>query len=142
MDETRALLDQLMGRERDVPVDKRTNRVRRFSDDDICKPYLCGAYYCTVCTHGCNDNEQRITARVSFGLRPVTGFANPWVLVIVVPLNHRCFRFSSHLPPAREFCCVVLSFPSNGVRPFGFKRTCGTSCAICDDAVVPKATDS
>ena len=43
MDETRALLDQLMGRERDIPVDKRTNRARRVSDDDICKPYLCGA---------------------------------------------------------------------------------------------------
>lgn len=43
MDETRALLDQLMGRERDVPVAKRTNRARRVSDDDICKPFLCGA---------------------------------------------------------------------------------------------------
>lgn len=42
MDETRALLDQLMGRERDVPVAKRTNRARRVSDDDICKPFLCG----------------------------------------------------------------------------------------------------
>lgn len=42
MDETRALLDQLMGRERDVPVAKRTNRKRRVWDDDICKPYLCG----------------------------------------------------------------------------------------------------
>lgn len=42
MDETRALLDQLMGRERDVPVDKRINRKRRVSDDDICKPFLCG----------------------------------------------------------------------------------------------------
>lgn len=42
MDETRALLDQLMGRERDIPVAKRTNRVRHFTDDDICKLYLCG----------------------------------------------------------------------------------------------------
>ncbi|CAM9837668.1 unnamed protein product, partial [Laminaria digitata] len=42
MDETRALLDQLMGRERDIPVEKRINRVRRVWDDDICKPYLCG----------------------------------------------------------------------------------------------------
>lgn len=33
MDETRALLDQLMGRERDVPLDKRTNRARHFTDD-------------------------------------------------------------------------------------------------------------
>ena len=39
MDETRALLDQLMGRERDIPVEKRINRVRRVWDEDICKPY-------------------------------------------------------------------------------------------------------
>lgn len=44
MDEARALLEQLMGRERDIPVDKRTNRTRKIWDDDICKPYLCGAY--------------------------------------------------------------------------------------------------
>jgi len=43
MDEARALLEQLMGRERDVPVGKRLNRKRRVSDEDICKPYLCGA---------------------------------------------------------------------------------------------------
>lgn len=43
MDEARALLEQLMGRERDVPVDKRINRQRKVWDDDICKPYLCGA---------------------------------------------------------------------------------------------------
>ncbi|CAN0302771.1 unnamed protein product, partial [Ectocarpus sp. 12 AP-2014] len=42
MDEARALLEQLMGRERDIPVDKRTNRSRKIWDDDICKPYLCG----------------------------------------------------------------------------------------------------
>lgn len=45
MDEARALLEQLMGRERDVPMDKRLNRKRRVSDDDICKPYLCGATF-------------------------------------------------------------------------------------------------
>lgn len=45
MDEARALLEQLMGRERDVPVDKRTNRTRKVWDDDICKPYLCGEWY-------------------------------------------------------------------------------------------------
>jgi hypothetical protein len=32
MDEQRALLDQLMGRERDVPLDRRTNKKRHFSD--------------------------------------------------------------------------------------------------------------
>lgn len=42
MDEARALLEQLMGRERDVPVDKRVNRQRKVWDDDICKSYLCG----------------------------------------------------------------------------------------------------
>ncbi|KAG5188699.1 hypothetical protein JKP88DRAFT_25649, partial [Tribonema minus] len=42
MDETRALLDQLMGRERDVPLDKRTNRKRHFTDDDVCKFHLVG----------------------------------------------------------------------------------------------------
>lgn len=42
MDEARALLDQLMGTERDVSLDKRTNKKRHFSDDDVCKHYLCG----------------------------------------------------------------------------------------------------
>ncbi|CAM9371421.1 unnamed protein product [Chrysoparadoxa australica] len=36
------LLDQLMGRERDVPVHQRVNRVRRFTDQDVCKYYLAG----------------------------------------------------------------------------------------------------
>jgi hypothetical protein len=42
MDEARALLDQLMGNERDVSLDERTNKKRHFSDDDVCKHYLCG----------------------------------------------------------------------------------------------------
>lgn len=37
-----AMLDQLMGQERDVPLEQRTNRVRQFHDDDVCKYYLCG----------------------------------------------------------------------------------------------------
>lgn len=36
------MLDQLMGQERDVPLEHRTNRVRQFHDDDVCKFYLCG----------------------------------------------------------------------------------------------------
>lgn len=35
MDATRALLDELMGKERDVPMDKKTNRARKFDDDDV-----------------------------------------------------------------------------------------------------------
>eukprot|EP00873_Tetraselmis_striata_P045870 jgi/Tetstr1/466134/TSEL_010697.t2 len=42
MDMTRALLDELMGKERDVPLEKRSNRERRFDDDDVCKHDLCG----------------------------------------------------------------------------------------------------
>ena len=37
-----ALLDELMGSERDVPLDERTNKTRRFNDPDVCKHYLCG----------------------------------------------------------------------------------------------------
>lgn len=48
MDEARALLEQLMGRERDIPVDKRVNRQRKVWDDDICKPYLCGKFPAVV----------------------------------------------------------------------------------------------
>ena len=36
------MLDQLMGEERDVPLEHRTNRVRQFHDEDVCKHYLCG----------------------------------------------------------------------------------------------------
>ena len=42
MDAQRALLDQLMGQERNVEVEKRKGLRRRFSDDDIDKFYLCG----------------------------------------------------------------------------------------------------
>ena len=37
-----AMLDELMGPERNVPLDKRTNRKRHFTDPDICKFYICG----------------------------------------------------------------------------------------------------
>jgi len=42
MDAQRELLNQLMGGERDVPLDQRSNRVRKFTDDDTCKYYVCG----------------------------------------------------------------------------------------------------
>lgn len=40
MDMTRALLDELMGKERDVPLEKRSNRERRFDDDDVGVPHV------------------------------------------------------------------------------------------------------
>lgn len=40
--EARALLDQLMGGERDVRLDERTGRTKQFSDADVCKFALCG----------------------------------------------------------------------------------------------------
>ena len=36
----RELMDQLMGKERDVPVDERSGKERHFSDPDICKYFL------------------------------------------------------------------------------------------------------
>jgi len=40
MDAQRELLNQLMGKDRDLPSDQQ--RRRRFSDRDVCKHYLCG----------------------------------------------------------------------------------------------------
>ena len=40
--EARALLDQLMGGERDVRLEERTGRTKQFSDADVCKFALCG----------------------------------------------------------------------------------------------------
>jgi hypothetical protein len=45
MDEARALLDQLMGKDRNLPAEQR--RARHFTDEDVCKYYLCGGM--TVC---------------------------------------------------------------------------------------------
>eukprot|EP00889_Picochlorum_renovo_P004950 jgi/Picre1/31980/NNA_007328.t1 len=44
MDEMRAMLDDLMGKHRDVPLTEREKFVkeRKFSDQDVCKYYLCG----------------------------------------------------------------------------------------------------
>merc|ERR1712216_254561 len=38
----RAMLDQLMGAERDVPLDERVNRKKLFTDEDVDKYFLCG----------------------------------------------------------------------------------------------------
>jgi hypothetical protein len=42
MDATRALLDQLMGAERDVRLEERTGKCKMFYEDDVCKYHLCG----------------------------------------------------------------------------------------------------
>ena len=43
MDETRALLDELMGRARDAPLAERAKvRAPRFDDDHVCKLALAG----------------------------------------------------------------------------------------------------
>mmetsp|Transcript_4261 Transcript_4261/g.7334 ORF Transcript_4261/g.7334 Transcript_4261/m.7334 type:complete len:326 (+) Transcript_4261:85-1062(+) len=42
MDEQRKLLDELMGTDRDLPPDQRVGRRRKFSDQEVCKYYLCG----------------------------------------------------------------------------------------------------
>ena len=36
------MLDQLMGSERDVPLEQRKNLTRSWRDRDVCKHYLCG----------------------------------------------------------------------------------------------------
>ena len=40
--EARALLDQLMGAERDVRLEERTNKSKQFDEPDVCKYHLCG----------------------------------------------------------------------------------------------------
>lgn len=42
MDDQRALLDQLMGRTRDLPDDEKAAKRRKFYDKDVCKFYLAG----------------------------------------------------------------------------------------------------
>ena len=38
----RAMLDELMGKDRDKPPASRQNRPAHFSDPEICKYYICG----------------------------------------------------------------------------------------------------
>ena len=42
LDQQRALLEQLMGMERDVPLSERTGKKRMFYDPDICKYHVAG----------------------------------------------------------------------------------------------------
>ncbi len=53
MDATRALLDELMGRERNVPLEKRSGRAMRYSDPEICKLALAG-----LCPYGLFKNTK------------------------------------------------------------------------------------
>lgn len=51
VDATRALLDELMGRERNTPLQERSNRKLKFSDPEICKYQLCGLCPYTLFTN-------------------------------------------------------------------------------------------
>jgi hypothetical protein len=42
VDVFRSMLDELMGKERDVPLTERTGRGLRFDDPDVCKHQLAG----------------------------------------------------------------------------------------------------
>ena len=42
LDDQRALLDELMGMDRDLQEGERGHAPAHFSDDDVCKHYLCG----------------------------------------------------------------------------------------------------
>jgi len=42
IDATRALLDELMGRDRNLLPDERTNTEMRFDDNQVCKFFICG----------------------------------------------------------------------------------------------------
>eukprot|EP00884_Botryococcus_braunii_P012728 jgi/Botrbrau1/21456/Bobra.0216s0064.1 len=53
VDAMRAMLDELMGRERDVPLDERTNRGYKFSDPEVCKHALAG-----LCPYGLFKNTK------------------------------------------------------------------------------------
>ncbi|KAK9821175.1 hypothetical protein WJX74_004864 [Apatococcus lobatus] len=53
VDAMRAALDELMGRERDVPMDRRTNRKLRFDDPEVCKYAIAG-----LCPYGLFKNTK------------------------------------------------------------------------------------
>lgn len=42
VDATRAMLDELMGKERNVPLEERSNKELHFWDDEVCKYAICG----------------------------------------------------------------------------------------------------
>ena len=53
MDETRAMLDELMGRDRNVPLDERSTKPLEFSDREVCKYDLAG-----LCPYGLFRNTR------------------------------------------------------------------------------------
>lgn len=53
VDAMRAMLDELMGKERDVPVEKRSNENLTFNSKDVCKHALCG-----LCPYGLFKNTK------------------------------------------------------------------------------------
>ena len=53
VDATRALLDELMGRERNVPLTERTNRELTFSSHEVCKYAIAG-----LCPYGLFRNTK------------------------------------------------------------------------------------
>lgn len=53
VDATRQLLDELMGKERNVPLDERTGKSLRFSDPEVCKYALAG-----LCPYGLFKNTK------------------------------------------------------------------------------------
>lgn len=53
VDAMRAMLDELMGKERDVPVDKRSNQHSTFNSKEVCKYALCG-----LCPYGMFKNTK------------------------------------------------------------------------------------
>jgi len=53
IDATRALLDELMGRDRNLLPDEKTNTEMRFDDEQVCKYYICG-----FCPHNLFTNTK------------------------------------------------------------------------------------
>lgn len=53
VDAMRAMLDELMGKERNVPLDKRSNKRIRFDDPTVCKFALAG-----LCPYGLFKNTR------------------------------------------------------------------------------------
>ena len=53
VDATRAMLDELMGRDRDVPLEERTGEGLRYTDPEICKHALAG-----LCPYGLFKNTR------------------------------------------------------------------------------------
>ena len=53
VDATRALLDELMGKERNVPLEKRSGRGLRYYDPEVCKLALAG-----LCPYGLFKNTK------------------------------------------------------------------------------------